>query len=157
AFLANKDRPGGTANRIPHKRDRHRAEAIGTPGPRQLDLRGEARSDLRWQAIVIEDRFLRLYVVGVELGEERVRLRQEADQLPGLVDRLAVGADAERTAAEECLRAVGISGMDRRRERHRLAGKALLENVDDLHADSIGNADDRSLAFNHVLDDLRCA
>lgn len=93
ALLADKDRPRGAAGRIPHERDRNRAQPVGTPGPRLTDLHGEAGRDLGRQSVLIHHRLLRLHIVRVVLGEGRVRHVEEPDQLPCGVDILAVGTD----------------------------------------------------------------
>src|SRR5271155_3905211 len=46
ALLADEDRPGSATGRVPHERDRDRAQPIGAPGPRFADLRPAGREVL---------------------------------------------------------------------------------------------------------------
>ena len=157
SLLADEHRAGAAPDRVPHERDGDRAGAVRSPAARRRDLRREARRDLLRQAVVVHHRPLRLHIVGVVLRERRLGRGQEADELPGRLDILRVGADAEHAAAEEGLRAVDVGRMRRGGERDLLAGVALLEGLDDLHADGVGHADEGDRAVDHALDQFRRA
>jgi hypothetical protein len=117
-LLADEDRPGGAAGRVPHERDRDRTQPVGAPGARLADLRSEAGRDLSRQALVIEHRLL------VPSGNSDIGL-----QIVGRAQR-AYRAEGARSDLSQ-LRDIG-GGTDRRLTQILLPG---IGPADPLHVD----------------------